>query len=221
MSLELNRLERVRELGGGIIQARCPACAEDGHDRTGEHLRIHPDGRFGCCVHPKDTAHRKRIFALAGNSERKPFSLKLPKTSVKMAAASVKAALQTSFGTLGTASTNPCAYAREKDSIEELKDFDTCVPAVPADEHDFDLDAPVPSVPQVEQPPQEPMPHLLADGTLVIPFDSPERYHWWKGGQSVAQTRAEVLADGHHAQGHHLNSRNNFTERKENDGTDF
>jgi hypothetical protein len=193
MSLELNRLERVRELGGGIVQARCPACAEDGHDRAGEHLRVYPDGRFGCCVHPKDAAHRKRIFALAGNTERKPFSVKVQKASIKLACSSVKAALQTSFGTLGTVSTNPCAYAREKDSIEKLKDFDTCVPAVPMDEHDFDCEEPVPAVPTTEQPKQR-MPHLLADGTLVIPFDSPERYHWWKGGQSVAQTRSEVLS---------------------------
>jgi hypothetical protein len=28
----------------------------------------------------------------------------------------------------------------------------------------------------------------------VIPFDSPERYHWWKGGQSVAVTRRECEA---------------------------
>jgi hypothetical protein len=48
------------------------------------------------------------------------------------------------------------------------------------------------------------MPHLLADGTLVIPFDSPQRYHWWKGGQSIAQTRREILSAG-----------------KENDATPF
>lgn len=46
-------------------------------------------------------------------------------------------------------------------------------------------------------------PHLLADGTLVIPFNSDPKYHWWKGGQSIAQTRAEVLA----------------AKKEENDGT--
>ena len=66
MSLDVAKLEKVRELAGGLVQARCPACAEGGHDRTGEHLRIYPDGRFGCCVHPKDGEHRKRIWALAG-----------------------------------------------------------------------------------------------------------------------------------------------------------
>ena len=37
-------------------------------------------------------------------------------------------------------------------------------------------------------------PHLTPGGTLVIPFDSEPKYHWWKGGQSVEKTRAEVLA---------------------------
>lgn len=40
----------------------------------------------------------------------------------------------------------------------------------------------------------ESMPLLLMTlgGTLVIPFESPEHYHWWKGGQSVALTLQEV-----------------------------
>src|SRR5262245_6075703 len=62
MSLDLNKLEKVRELANGVTQARCPACGESGGDRKGEHLRIYSDGRYGCCVHPKDGAHRKRIF---------------------------------------------------------------------------------------------------------------------------------------------------------------
>jgi hypothetical protein len=39
-----------------------------------------------------------------------------------------------------------------------------------------------------------PLPFITADGTLSIPFDSDPKYHWWRSGQSVAQTRAEVLA---------------------------
>jgi hypothetical protein len=73
MSLNLEKLENVRKLDNGIVQARCPACAEGGNDRKGEHLRILADGRFGCCIHPKDGNHRKRIFALAG--DRTPFQL--------------------------------------------------------------------------------------------------------------------------------------------------
>ena len=41
----------------------------------------------------------------------------------------------------------------------------------------------------------EKLPYLTPGGTLVIPFDSPERYHWWKpDGErlTVAQTMAEV-----------------------------
>jgi hypothetical protein len=37
-------------------------------------------------------------------------------------------------------------------------------------------------------------PFLTPGGDLSIPFDSDPKYHWWIGGQSVAQTRAEVLA---------------------------
>jgi hypothetical protein len=44
------------------------------------------------------------------------------------------------------------------------------------------------------EPAERPLrqPHLTADGTLVIPFDSDPKYHWWKGGQSVKTTLAEV-----------------------------
>ena len=30
MSLDAAKLEKARELAGGIVQARCPACAENG-----------------------------------------------------------------------------------------------------------------------------------------------------------------------------------------------
>jgi hypothetical protein len=67
MSLDLSRLENVRQRGNKTV-ARCPACAELGHDEKGEHLVIMADGRFGCVVCPgaagKD--HRKQIHALAG-----------------------------------------------------------------------------------------------------------------------------------------------------------
>ena len=37
-------------------------------------------------------------------------------------------------------------------------------------------------------------PYLTLGGDLVIPFDSDPKYHWWKGGQSVKATRAELEA---------------------------
>src|SRR6516162_10081656 len=97
MSLDVAKLEKVRELAGGIVQARCPACAEGGNDRTGEHLRVYPDGKFGCCVHPKDREHRKRIWALAGCklhlSPAGSVSLRLKTPPAMPAATSVKAVL--------------------------------------------------------------------------------------------------------------------------------
>jgi hypothetical protein len=39
---------------------------------------------------------------------------------------------------------------------------------------------------------KERLPYLTQSGDLVIPFDSPERYHWWKSGQSVKETLAEL-----------------------------
>ena len=37
-----------------------------------------------------------------------------------------------------------------------------------------------------------PKPFFTAGGDLSIPFASDPKYHWWNGGQSVEQTRAEV-----------------------------
>ena len=207
MSLDVTKLEKVRELAGGIVQARCPACAEGGHDQSGEHLRIYPDGRFGCCVHPKDGEHRKRIWALAGcklhlspaacvslRIETPPAmpaarsvtadfasfnsgTLGTPKTESENAVPTVPSLPVVDFGTLGTAKVKLRAYARGElppvlvEMPEKLKDSDSAVPSVP---------------------PGERLPFLTAGGDLSIPFDSPERYHWWRGGQSVAQTLLEV-----------------------------
>ena len=67
MSLDLSKLQNVREQGGKTI-ARCPACAEAGMDETGEHLVIQADARFGCVVHPGagGKPHRQRIAKLVG-----------------------------------------------------------------------------------------------------------------------------------------------------------
>ena len=96
MSLDTAKLEKVRELAGGIVQARCPACAEGGGDRKGEHLRIYPDGRYGCCVHPKDGEHRKRVFALAGVRKPGTFTLRIKTPPALPAGRSVKAVLTAS-----------------------------------------------------------------------------------------------------------------------------
>ena len=231
MSLDTAKLEKVRELAGGIVQARCPACAEGGGDRKGEHLRVYPDGRYGCCVHPKDGQHRKRIFALAGVRKAGTFTLRLKTPPALPTARSVKAALTAfSSGTPGTPKTesengvpsvptppspvsgtlgtgNPELRARARGELPgahidigedfdgELKDTESAVPSVPS----------VPGVGVAEPPAAagEHLPYLTPGGTLVIPSDSPERYHWWKPPHDqrlrVKETMAEVKERMKHA----------------------
>lgn len=63
--LDLSRLEKVRH-SSSKITARCPACAEGGGDRSGNHLCIFPTGKFACAATPGDIEHRRLIFALVG-----------------------------------------------------------------------------------------------------------------------------------------------------------
>jgi putative DNA primase/helicase len=67
--LDLARIENVKQRGKKHT-ARCPACAEEGRDKSGDHLVIQPDGRFGCAVHGgiEGHAHRRRIYELAGQA---------------------------------------------------------------------------------------------------------------------------------------------------------
>ena len=226
MSLDAGKLERVRELAGGVVQARCPACAEGGGDRKGEHLRVYPDGRYGCCVHPKDGEHRKRIFALAGVRKPGTFSLRIKTAPALPAAQSLKAVLTAStsrtlrtpvsesekgvpgvptapandFRTGRTGIFKSRAYAREdspniRTPVYMCKDLESAV--LPVLTH---------SGAETVLPPTvagEKLPYLTPGGTLVIPFDSPERYHWWKPPHDqrlrVKQTLAEVKERMKHA----------------------
>lgn len=67
MSINLDRLEKPSCRGGKRI-FRCPACAEMGADKSGEHLYVADDGKFGCIAYsgPSGADHRKRIFELVG-----------------------------------------------------------------------------------------------------------------------------------------------------------
>src|SRR5215475_4509207 len=38
-------------------------------------------------------------------------------------------------------------------------------------------------------------PYIDAAGVLVIPFDCPEKYRWWNGGQTVLETLTELGAN--------------------------
>ena len=53
-----------------------------------------------------------------------------------------------------------------------------------------------PEVAAIDARPEGPKkPYFTSDGTLRIPFDSDPKYHWWKGGQSVKRTIAELRGE--------------------------
>lgn len=68
--LDIDRLECVCRSPEKII-ARCPACAELGEDKKGQHLCIFPDDRYACIKHPGEEGrvHRARIYQLSGLPE--------------------------------------------------------------------------------------------------------------------------------------------------------
>jgi len=208
MSLDRTKLNKLRQLGGGGWQGQCPACAETGQDRTGEHLRISPEGKFGCCVFPGDRKHRSGIFALAGDS--RPKTIKVRVASAKTLPAvqldllgrlgrvfespegrteGGKGETEEATGTSGTLGTGTYLLRiEEKDQYIYIKDNRGPVPSVPTVQHQEQFETGVPSVPRTVQ-----LPYLTGSGDLVIPFNSPERYHWWKGkGQSIRRTFSEL-----------------------------
>jgi hypothetical protein len=77
--LDVQKLAVSRRLEDGTSVARCPACAAVGQDKSGEHLVVYPDGRFGCVVHPGEAGrlHRKAIWEAVGErKQRSPVVLK-------------------------------------------------------------------------------------------------------------------------------------------------
>ena len=65
-SIDLSRLEKVRHHGSKLI-SRCPACAEEGRDRKGQHFfMFSASGKWGCVANPGDREHNRHIFALVG-----------------------------------------------------------------------------------------------------------------------------------------------------------
>jgi hypothetical protein len=61
-SILRGRLTNLHKIPDGW-QARCPACAAGGADKTGNHLRIYHNGAYSCVVHQGDSAHNKAIRA--------------------------------------------------------------------------------------------------------------------------------------------------------------
>lgn len=255
MSLNINQLEKVRNLAGGRVEARCPACAESGNDRKGEHLLIKPDGRFGCCAYPKDREHRKRIFALVGDNSRKSIEVRPARVKV---VGPIRSGI---LGRLGRVFPSPIVneIADASDGVFEVdEDFDEVrTPRTPVEKSEqsgteqsrtlrtplnpnrweendnctyikrVGVGASEASELNLEQktagvgvedaqdwrerhPDAEidengrPLPYVKANGTLVIPFDSDERFHYWKGGQSLALTKEEAISrkeKNHHGVG--------------------
>ncbi len=80
MKLDTTKLENLEELPDKWV-ARCPACAEDGHDNKGDHLVIYPNGKYGCVACQGDTEHRRRIWRLAGvgaRGDQTPTRIRIP-----------------------------------------------------------------------------------------------------------------------------------------------
>ena len=73
--LDETKLEKISKRAGNII-CRCPACFEQGHDKTGNHLSVLPSGEFACVQFPgpEGKEHRKRIFAMVGVKDEKSSS---------------------------------------------------------------------------------------------------------------------------------------------------
>jgi hypothetical protein len=65
--LDLSRAENVKRTAGKIT-FRCPACAEQGADRAGNHGVIMASGKWGCVAHAGDVEHRRRMAELLGES---------------------------------------------------------------------------------------------------------------------------------------------------------
>jgi hypothetical protein len=251
VSLDVKKLEKVVDLADGVKRARCPACAEKGQDKKGEHLRIAADGKYGCCVFPGEREHRKRIYALAG--ERGPRGIK-----VRVAGVRVAETVQTGIlGRLGRVFGSPAATystiggSDASDGVSEvqkaecegqnesrtprtgvLKSGDgsaavlelplgeSRTPRTPVENSRVYLEkVPVPEVNNAStqeefregvrsvreagaavEPPKAAeggarLPFFTADGTLRIPFDSPERYHWWKPPHDQRLRVKEIIAE--------------------------
>jgi hypothetical protein len=65
------QLENRKDLPDGSVRGRCPVCALEGKDRTGNHLRIYPGGRVHCAVDPDHWQEAKRLLGLDEGGKRR------------------------------------------------------------------------------------------------------------------------------------------------------
>jgi hypothetical protein len=174
MSLNIEKLEKVVLLNGGTYRARCPACAELGGDRKGNHLFIYADGKFGCAANPKDHEHRRQIHKLARSAPKTSFTIKAKPETPKFCIPIKRK--PKGFYDPRTPRTGPANSLHITESIPAKKLL-----------HTYDLETPVRNVRKPEE-----LPFLTAAGDLVVPFCSNPRFHWWNGGQFSKQTRAQI-----------------------------
>lgn len=60
----LSFLENAVAKAGGIVEGRCPVCALNGGDRSGNHLRVYPDGRVHCIVDPEHWREARKLLGM-------------------------------------------------------------------------------------------------------------------------------------------------------------
>jgi hypothetical protein len=154
MGIDMTKLEEAVRQGSNTI-ARCPACAEAGGDRKGEHLFINEDGQFGCVLFPGEAghAHRQRIFELVGAKERPRRGFEVRKL---LPTSREPVVIQKDiFGTLGT----PIFNSRTKGLVDANRGINKDIQK--------DLEKPVPSVPEPETNPSMLTPPSIHDGDKV------------------------------------------------------
>lgn len=147
MGLDQFRLEKVRHRGSNTV-ARCPACAETGGDRKGEHLFITDSGQFGCVLFPGQDGqqHRQRIFELAGEESMKQKGFEIRKT-ISTSSTERKVIQKDILGHLGrihpTHARKIKNHSRENEYTAQ-EEPDNTVPSVPEYEEYLDSSGPRP-----------------------------------------------------------------------------
>lgn len=65
--IDILKVENAKSNGNKTI-GRCPACAANGQDKTGNHLAVFKDGKFGCVI-DQSVEHRNLILKLIGSGD--------------------------------------------------------------------------------------------------------------------------------------------------------
>jgi hypothetical protein len=188
MSLNISKLKKVHTKGNKTI-AQCPACRENEHDKRGEHLVINENGSFGCVLYlgklPEAIAHRKRIFALAGDWEIKELSVAVQQRNLGTEVKTLKTALlKTILGTHGTgvkksrAKFLPVSFSsNSKNETGDLLKSDSFlpVPCVPSELTLAEILEVFPSAQIIQEPGAHPFKNCKICGKQFVANHYPER----------------------------------------------